>query len=165
MCFSEDTDMTKLKKELIEIYGPGKDEPYRFSVYGLNTDQKMSDMEASAESERGWNALDGNPYQDALEDPDYMAHHWVLENGSSVIPEEVAEYLKSIGKEYLLQDSKAPTEMPDQTPWVVIYMANRNPSTIFYEATVTDHALYRLYTNNYITFSAVPLAQYLYPAQ
>ena len=163
--FSEDTDVNKLKKELIEIYGPGRSEPYRYSVYGDNSDQKMSDLEASAEGERGWDAVEGNPFQDALEDPDYMTHHWVMENCSSVIPEEVVERLKSAENENMPQDDDAFIEMLDQMPWVVMTMSNRNPAATFYDVTDTDNELYRLYTNNYMTFSAELLADHLYPAR
>ena len=164
--FSEDIDMNKLKKELMEIYGPGKDEPYRYSVKGLlPTNQKLSDLEASAEGEDGWDAVEGNPYRDALEDPNYMAHHWVVENGSSSIPEEVVEYLKSAEVENMPQDDEAFVEMLDQMPWIVISMANRNSAAIFYDVTGTDNKEYRLYTNNYMRFDASLLAECLYTAQ
>ena len=160
--FSENTNMNKLKQELIEIYGPGIDEPYRYDVPLDGTDLELSNLEASAEGEDGWDAVEGNPYRDALEDPDYMAHHWVLENGSSVIPEEVAEYLKSAEDENMPQDAEAFKAKLDQMPWVVISMENRHARAIYYDAIGKDETHY---TNNYIEFNAKLLADYLYTAQ
>ena len=160
--FSENTNMNKLKQELIEIYGPGIDEPYRSFKGLLPTNQKLSNLEASAEGEDGWDAVEGNPYRDALEDPDYMAHHWVLENGSSVIPEEVVEHLKSSKDEDIPQDDAAFMEKLDQMPWVVISMENRHARAIYYDATDKDETHY---TNNYIEFNASLLTKYLYTAQ
>ena len=157
--FSENTNMNKLKQELIEIYGPGIDEPYRSFKGLLPTNQKLSNLEASAEGEDGWDAVEGNPYRDALEDPDYMAHHWVLENGSSVIPEEVAEYLKSAEDEIMPQDAEAFKAKLDQMPWVVISMENRHARAIYYDATDKDETHY---TNNYIEFNAKLLAEYIH---
>ena len=161
--FSEDTDMIKLKKELIEIYGPGKAEPYRYSVKGLlPTTQKLSDMEVSAESEDGWDNFEGNPFRDALEDPDYMAHHWVIENGASTIPVEVAQYLKSIEDEDMPQTDDVPMENLDQKPWVVISMANRNAWAIINKITGAKNEWYPGRTNNYMIFNAEVLSEYLY---
>ena len=157
--FSENTNMNKLKQELIEIYGPGIDEPYRSFKGLLPTNQKLSNLEASAEGEDGWDAVEGNPYRDALEDPDYMAHHWVLENGSSVIPEEVVEHLKSSKDEDIPQDDAAFMEKLDQMPWVVISMENRHARAIYYDATDKDETHY---TNNYIEFNAKLLAEYIH---
>ena len=161
--FSEDTDMIRLKKELIEIYGPGKAEPYRYSVKGLlPTTQKLSDMEVSAESEDGWDNFEGNPFRDALEDPDYMAHHWVIENSASTIPVEVAQYLKSIEDEDMPQTDDVPMENLDQKPWVVISMANRNAWAIANKITGAENEFYQGRTNNYMIFSAEALAGFLY---
>ena len=160
--FSEDTDMSKLEKELIEIYGPGIAEPYRYDVPLDGTDLELSNLEASAKGEDGWDAVEGNPYRDALEDPNYMAHHWVLENGSSVIPEEVVKYLKSAEVENMPQDDDAFRAKLDQMPWVVISMENRHAGAIYYNATGKDETHY---TNNYIEFNAKLLADYLYTAQ
>ena len=160
--FSEHTNMNRLKQELIEIYGPGIDEPYRYDVPHDGTDLELSNLEASAESEDGWDAIEGNPYRDALEDPDYMAHHWVLENGSSVIPEEVAEYLKAAEDENIPQDAEAFKAKLDQMPWVVISMENRHAGAIYYDATGKDETHY---TNNYIEFNAKLLSDYLYTAR
>lgn len=88
-----------------------------------------------------------------------------MENCSSVIPEEVVERLKSAENENMPQDDDAFIEMLDQMPWVVMTMSNRNPAAIFYDVTDTDNELYRLYTNNYMTFSAELLADHLYPAR
>ena len=159
--FSEDTDMIKLKKELMEIYGPGIDEPYRYSVKGLlPTTQKLSDMEVSAESEDGWDFVEGNPFRDALEDPDYMAHHWIIENSTLTVPEEVVQYLKSVEGEDLPQTDDAFMEKLDQRPWVVISMANRNAWAIMNK--ITEAKKYPARTNNYMIFNAEVLAEYLY---
>ena len=163
--FSEHTNMNKLKKELIEIYGPGIDEPYRYDVYHDGTDLELSNLEATAKGEDRWDAVEGNPYRDALEDPDYMAHHWVLENASSVIPEEVVEYLKSAEAENMPQDEEAFMEKLDQMPWVVISMENRHAGAIYYDITKKDELNHRHYTNNYIEFNAKLLADYLHTAQ
>ena len=163
--FSENTNMNKLKQELIEIYGPGIDEPYRYDIYHDGTDLELSELEASSRVEEQMNNLEGNPYLDALEDPDYMAHYWVLENGSSVIPEEVVEYLKSAEDENMPQDADAFKAKLDQMPWIVISMTNRHAGAIYYDATGNDEMYHRLYTNNYIEFNAKLLADYLYTAQ
>ena len=161
--FSEDTDMIKLKKELMEIYGPGIDEPYRYSVKGLlPTTQKLSDMEVSAESEDGWDFVEGNPFRDALEDPDYMAHHWIIENSTLTVPEEVVQYLKSVEGEDLPQTDDAFMEKLDQRPWVVISMANRNAWAIMNKITEAKNQLHPACTNNYIIFNAEVLSKYLY---
>lgn len=160
--FSEDTDMIKLKKELMEIYGPGIDEPYRYSVKGLlPTTQKLSDMEVSAESEDGWDTVEGNPFRDALEDPNYMAHHWIIENSTLTVPEEVAQYLKSV-EEDMPQTDDAFMEKLDQRPWVVISMANRNAWAIINKITEAKNQLYPARTNNYMIFNAEVLSEYLY---
>lgn len=160
--FSEDTDMIKLKKELMEIYGPGIDEPYRYSVKGLlPTTQKLSDMEVSAESEDGWDNVEGNPFRDALEDPDYMAHHWIIENSTLTVPEEVAQYLKSV-EEDMPQTDDAFMEKLGQRPWVVISMANRNAWAIMNKITDAKNQLHPARTNNYMIFNAEVLAEYLY---
>ena len=148
--FSEDTDMSKLEKELSEIYGPGIAEPYRYDVPLDGTDLELSNLEASAKGEDGWDAVEGNPYRDALEDPNYMAHHWVLENGSSAIPAEIVEYLKSAEDDNIPQDAEAFMEKLDQMPWVVISMENRHAGAIYYDITKKDELNHRLYTNNYI---------------
>lgn len=163
--FSENTNMNRLKQELMEIYGSGIAEPYRYDVYHDGTDRKVSNLEASAEGEDGWDAVEGNPYRDALEDPDYMAHHWVLENGSSIIPAEIVEYLKSSEEEDMPQDEEAFTKKLDQMPWVVISMENRHAGAIHYDITGKDELYRRLYTNNYIEFNAKLLADYLHTAQ
>lgn len=160
--FSEHTNMNKLKKELMEIYGPGIDEPYRYDIYHDGTDLELSDLEASARLEEQMDNLEGNPYRDALEDPDYMAYHWVLENASSVIPEEIVEYLKSSEDENMPQDEEAFMEKLDQMRWVVISMTNRHAGAIYYDITKKDELNHRLYTNNYIEFNAKLLADYLY---
>ena len=159
--FSEDTDMNKLKKELMEIYGPGKDEPYRYvNLYFDGTDRKFSDMEASAESEDAWDSVEGNPYRDALADPDYMTHHWLVENSTSTVPEEVMQYLQSVAE--VPQRDDAFMEKLDDRPWIVVYMANRYADVIFHETKGTENEMYPCPTNNYMIFSAELLAEYLY---
>ena len=160
--FSEHTNMNKLKKELMEIYGPGIDEPYRYDIYHDGTDLELSDLEASARLEEQMDNLEGNPYRDALEDPDYMAHHWVLENASSVIPEEVVKYLKSAEDENMPQDADAFKAKLDQMRWVVISMANRQTGAIYYDTSGKDELYRRHYTNNYIEFNAKLLAEYIH---
>ena len=168
VCFSEDTDMNKLKKELIEIYGPGKAEAYRYSLYDNNTDRngrfgrRISSLEAAAENEIYQNVVEGFPFRDALEDPEYMTHHWVTENGLSIIPEEVVEYFRSAEDEQMPQDEDAFMEKLDQMPWVVISMANRHPAAIINEIKGTEFEWEALETNNCMTFSADLLAEYLY---
>ena len=159
--FSEDTDMNKLKKELMAIYGPGIDEPYRYvNLYFDGTDRKFSDMEASAESEDIWDSVEGNPYRDALADPDYMAHHWLIENSTSTVPEEVMQYLQSVAE--VPQRDDAFMEKLDDRPWNVVHMANRYADVIFHETIGTENEMYPCPTNNYIIFSAELLAEYLY---
>ena len=168
VCFSEDTDMNKLKKELIVIYAPGKAEAYRYSLYDNNTDRngrfgrRISSLEAAAENEIYQNVVEGNPFQDALEDPEYMTHHWVTENGLSIIPEEVVEYFRSAEDEQMPQDEDAFMEKLDQMPWVVISMANRHPAAIINEIKGTEYEWEELQTNNCMTFSADLLAENLY---
>lgn len=165
--FSEDTDMKKLEKELVEIYGPGKSEQYSYSLYDNNPDRnyrfrlRIPNLEMSAESEGGWDAFEGNPFQDALEDPDYMTHHWVTENGLSVIPEEVVEYFKSAEEEGMPQDEDALLEKLDRMPWVVMSMSNRYAGAIAHEINGRVDGWSHRYTNNYICFSADLLAEYL----
>ena len=159
--FSEDTDMNKLKKELMAIYGSGIDEPYRYvNLYFDGTDRKFSDMEASAESEDIWDSVEGNPYRDALADPDYMAHHWLIENSTSTVPEEVMQYLQSVAE--VPQRDDAFMEKLDDRPWIVVHMANRYADVIFHETIGTENEMYPCPTNNYIIFSAELLAEYLY---
>ena len=169
--FSEDTDMNKFEKELVEIYGPGKNEPYSYSLYDNNADRnsrfgrRVSSLEAAAENEIYQNAVEGNPFQDALEDPEYMTRHWVTENGSSFVSEEVVEYFKSAEDENMPQDDDAFTRKLDQMPWVVITMSNRHPAAIVHEVTGKEDEPSRHYTNNHMTFSADLLAEYLYTVQ
>jgi hypothetical protein len=157
--------MRKLEKELLEIYGPGKSKSDIHSLYENNITRvkrlmpQMFPLEASAESERGWNAHDGNPFQDALDDPDYMLKHWVTENGLSILPEEVVEYFKSVEDDEIPQDEGELMEMLDQIPWVSITMSNRNATTIHWNALGRPN---EFYTNNYIRFDAKLLAEYIH---
>lgn len=165
--FSEYTNMKKLEKELVEIYGPCKSEADIRSLYD-NTIERVEriwssvfPLETSAENENDYNALEGNPFQDALDDPDYMIRHWVTENGLSIIPEEVVEYFKSVEDDEIPQDEDALMEMLDQIPWISITMSNRNAMTIYRDVGGTDSEAYRHYTNNYIHFDAKLLADYI----
>ena len=166
--FSEDTDMNKLEKELVEIYGPSKSESDIRSLYDNNIDRvkrigpSMFPLETSAQNEFAYNAHDGNPFQDALDDPDYMLKHWVTENGLSILPEEVVEYFKSVEDDEIPQDEDALMAMLDHIPWITITMSNRNATTIHWNAKGTPNELYRLYTNNYIQFEAKLLAEYIH---
>lgn len=166
--FSEDTDMNKLEKELVEIYGPSKSESDIRSLYDNNIDRvkrigpSMFPLETSAQNEIAYNAHDGNPFQDALDDPDYMIRHWVTENGLSILPEEVVEYFKSVEADEIPQDEDALMAMLDHIPWITITMSNRNATTIHWNAKGTPNELYRLYTNNYIQFEAKLLAEYIH---
>lgn len=100
--FSENTDMRKLEKELLEIYGPGKSKSDIHSLYenSINrvkrTEPYMFQIEENVQNDLSYIIQDGNPFQDALDDPDYMLKHWVTENGLSIISEEVVEYFKSL---------------------------------------------------------------------
>lgn len=166
--FSEDTNMKKLEKKLVEIYGPGQSESYIHSLYDNNIDlvkriaPRVFSLEKSATNESRQNAFEGNPFQDALEDPEYMIHHWVTENGLSLIPEEVLEYFKSGEVEDVPQDEDELMETLDRMPWVVMTMSNRNATAIYHDVMGADNELEQLYTNNYIQFSASLLADCLY---
>lgn len=166
--FPENTNMKKLEKELVEIYGPGQSESDIRSLYNNNIGRVKSfgksvfALETSADNEIAYDALDGNPFQDALEDPDYMIRHWVTENGLSLIPEEVAEYFKSGEVKDVPQDEDELMETLDQIPWISITLSNRNAITIYRDAGGTDGEVYRRYTNNYIQFDAKLLADYIF---
>ena len=166
--FSEDTDINKLEKELVEIYGPSKSESDIRSLYDDNIDRvkrigpSMFPLETSAQNEIAYNAHDGNPFQDALDDPDYMIRHWVTENGLSILPEEVVEYFKSVEADEIPQNEDALMAMLDHIPWITITMSNRNATTIHWNAKGTPNELYRLFTNNYIQFEAKLLAEYIH---
>jgi hypothetical protein len=163
--FSENTDMRKLEKELLDIYGPGKSQFDIQSLYenSINRVKRSSPdmfpLETSAQNEIAYNAHDGNPFQDALDDPDYMIKHWVTENGLSIIPEEVVEYFKSVEDDEIPQDEDALMAMLDQIPWVSITMSNRNATTIHWNALGRPN---ELYTKNYMRFDAKLLAEYIH---
>ena len=163
--FSENTDMRKLEKELLEIYGPGKSKSDIHSLYenSINrvkrTEPYMFQIEENAQNDLSYVIQDGNPFQDALDDPDYMLKHWVTENGLSILPEEVVEYFKSVEDDEIPKDEDALMEMLDQIPWVSITMSNRNATTIFCNALGRPN---ELYTNNYMRFDAKLLAEYIH---
>ena len=165
--FSEDTSMKKLEKELIEIYGLSKSEADIRSLYDNNFDcvkkigPDMFPLERAAQNEIAYNAYEGNPFQDALDDPNYIIRHWVTENGLAIIPEDVVEYFKSIEDDEIPKDGEALMEMLDQIPWVSITMSNRNATTIHLNAKGTLNELLQLFTNNYIRFDAKLLAKYI----
>ena len=171
--FDEDTDMEQLKDNLVEIYGTGSSEPYSYYLYQGNVKQNHihksrmeQDLEYRSMNDRFLEGLDGNPFKDALEDPDYMTHHWVTENGCSLIPEEVVEWFKyamdrpANADEVALQDDEVLMEMLDQLPWVAMTLSNRNAATIQRDAQGTNNESVSYYTNNYIEFNAGWLAQY-----
>ena len=171
--FDEDTDMEQLKDNLVEIYGTGSSEPYSYYLYQGNVKQNHihksrmeQDLEYRSMNDRFLEGLDGNPFKDALEDPDYMTHHWVTENGCSLIPEEVVEWFKyamdrpANADEVALQDDEVLMEMLDQLPWVAMTLSNRNAATIQRDAQGTNNESVSYYTNNYIGFNAGWLAQY-----
>ena len=176
--FPEDTDMVKFRDDLEEIYGAGSREPYRYYLY-YNNEKHYHETELNLEKDlryfsqydRFSEGLDGNPYQDALNDPDYMVHHWATENGCSVIPAEVVEWFKDAmdrapnAEDSVLQDDEVLMEMLDQMPWVAMTISNRCVPPIRRDAEGIEDESAALYTNNYIEFSANFLANYLYEAR
>ena len=176
--FAEDTDMVKFRDELEEIYGAGSQEPYRFYLYSNNEKQYHNtelrleqNLKYFSQNDRFLEGLDGNPYQDALSDPDYMVHHWATENGCSVIPAEVVEWFKDAMQQpwnannSVLQDDEVLMEMLDQMPWVSMTISNRCMPAIRRDAEGIEDESAALYTNNYIEFNADFLANYLYEAR
>ena len=163
--FSENTDMRKLEKELLEIYGPGKSKSDIHSLYENSISRvkriepDMFPLESSAKVENPYVTFKGNPFRDALDDPDYMLKHWVTENGLSILPEEVVEYVKSLEDDEMPQDEDALMEMLDQIPWVSITMSNRCAATIHWNALGRPN---EFYTNNYMRFDATLLAEYIH---
>lgn len=176
--FAEDTDMEALKAEVSEIYGPGVGETYTYFMYEKDIKRDytykprmMQELEYYANSGYKLDDVEGNPYKDALEDPEYMTHLWVTENGTSVIPEEVVEYF-----EYMMdqpynadnvasQDDVKLMEMLDSWPWITISMSNRCAATIRSEAKGYKGEPYSYYTNNYMEFNAQWLWGYLYTSK
>ena len=167
--FDEDTDMEQLKDNLVEIYGTGSSEPYSYYLYEGNVKRNYPlklRMEQRLEYLSKTGGQEGNPFKDALEDPEYMIHHWVTENGCSFLPEEVVEWFKyamdrpANADEVALQDDEVLMEMLDQLPWVAMTLSNRNAATIQQDAQGTDNESAAYYTNNYMEFNAGWLAQY-----
>ena len=81
--FAEETDMLKLKEKVSEIYGPGAGETYTYYLYRNNSRVESTRESELAQrlaywAESGQEAFDlnleGNPFKDALEDPEYMTH-------------------------------------------------------------------------------------------
>ena len=113
--------------------------------------------------------VEGNPFRDALEDPEYMTHYWITENGCSVIPKQVAEYYKYLmaqpwnEREIALQDDETLMAMLDQMPWVHMTIGNRHMSTITRDAQGSEEHPY--YTNNYMEFNASWLAEHVHKAE
>ena len=176
--FTEDTDMVKFRDDLEEIYGAGSQEPYRYYLYYNNKKQyhkteliMEQNLKYLSQNDRFLEGLDGNPYQDALNDPDYMVHHWATENGCSVIPAEVVEWFKDAmdrapnAEDSVLQDDEVLMEMLDQIPWVAMTISNRCMPAIRQDAEGIEDESAALYTNNYIEFNANFLASYLYEAR
>ena len=176
--FAKETDMLKLKEEVSEIYGPGVGETYTYYLYNgderyeITHESEMAQtLEYLAESGLELYKLEENPFKEAVDDPEYMTHLWVTENGTSVIPEEVVEYFKywrdlpiNDDKD-ILHDDDALIEMLDQMPWVSISMGNRNSAGIRAEAGILPEEQSSYYTNNYMDFSAQMLWNYLYSSK
>ena len=173
--FAEDTDMVALKEEVSEIYGHGVGETYDYFTYENDAKRtrtyksKMTQqLEYMAHSAIKLEGVEGNPFKDALEDPEYMVHLWITENGTSVIPEEIVTYFKHRmdqpinDDKVVLQDDAKLTEMLDSWPWISISMSNRCMATIYSEAEGRDGEPYSYYTDNYMEFSAQMLWQYVY---
>ena len=174
--FTEDTDMEQLKEDLAGIYGPGSDEPYSFYMYynNIKRDHELiphaeESLRYLANQDEILDGVEGNPFRDALADPDYMTHYWVTENGCSVIPEEVVEYFKYMmaqpwnERETALQDDETMMAMLDQMPWVHMTIGNRFMSTIARDAQGSEEHPY--YTNIYMEFNASWLAEYVHKAE
>ena len=174
--FAEDTDMEQLKADLARIYGPGSDEPYSYYMYSNNIkrDQELiphaeGSLRYLANPDVVLDGVEGNPFRDALEDPEYMTHYWITENGCSVIPKQVAEYYKYLmaqpwnEREIALQDDETLMAMLDQMPWVHMTIGNRHMSTITRDAQGSEEHPY--YTNNYMEFNASWLAEYVHKAE
>ena len=174
--FAEDTDMEQLKADLAGIYGPGSDEPYSYYMYSNNIkrDQELiphaeGSLRYLANQDVVLDGVEGNPFRDALEDPEYMTHYWITENGCSVIPKQVAEYYKYLmaqpwnEREIALQDDETLMAMLDQMPWVHMTIGNRHMSTITRDAQGSEEHPY--YTNNYMEFNASWLAEYVHKAE
>lgn len=174
--FTEDTDMEQLKEDLAGIYGPGSDEPYSFYMYynNIKRDHELiphaeESLRYLANQDEVLEGVEGNPFRDALADPDYMTHYWVTENGCSVIPEKVVEYFKYMmaqpwnERETALQDDETMMAMLDQMPWVHMTIGNRFMSTIARDAQGSEEHPY--YTNIYMEFNASWLAEYVHKAE
>ena len=170
--FADDTDMDALKADLTDIYGLGSSEPYSYYLVEddrtreysakMNLEQQMEYLAHTYKSE------DGNPYMEALEDPEYMIHHWVTENGCDLIPEEVVEWFKYVmdrpwnADKTALQDDKVLMDMLDQFPWVAMTLSNRNAAAIRRDAEGYESEITPYYSNNYLEISASMLANYLH---
>ena len=170
--FADDTDMDALKADLTDIYGLGSSEPYSYYLVEddrtreysakMNLEQQMEYLAHTYKSE------DGNPYMEALEDPEYMVHHWVTENGCDLIPEEVVEWFKYVmdrpwnADKTTLQDDKVLMDMLDQFPWVAMTLSNRNAAAIRRDTQGTESEFASYYSNNYLEISASMLANYLH---
>ena len=177
--FDEDTDMVKLKEEVSKIYGPAADVNDTYYMY--YTDEKTEHKFASrlegslkffAESGPEIYDFENNPWQEALDDPDYMSHHWVPKNGLTVIPEEVVEWFQYTldqpqNADDPLQDDDMLMEWLDQMPWFMISLSNRCAATITRDArgVADDQSVSRYYTNNYMEFNAMTLWHYYFASQ
>lgn len=175
--FAEATDMEQLRDDLVEIYGTGgetlsyylyENNVKRNHLVKLNVEQSLEYM---ANYDRLLEGLEGNPYQDALNDPDYMIYHWATENGCSFLPEEVVEWFKYAmdqswnADKSVLQDDEVLMEMLDQLPWVAMTLSNRNAATIRRDTLGIESEFASYYTNNYIEFNASWLGNYLHVAR
>jgi len=171
--FDEDTDMVQLKAEVSEIYGPGFDETFTYNTYYETTERTYHSraqefMITLSRIGPDIYDLEDNPWQDALDDPDYTTHHWTTKNGASVIPPEVLEYTMDQpwnGDNPLPEDGLV--EWVDQYPWVMVSMSNRHPSVITRDAVGVedDQSPSLYYTNNCMEFDAQRLWQYFHDAK
>ena len=172
--FAEDTDMEALKERVSDIYGPGVDEYAFYSYVAGNKFERMLNskvvetLEYLAKYESQRDQLEGNPYQEALDDPEHMVHYWTTERGTSVIPAQAVEYFKYVKdmpwhEGEPLQDDDVLMEWMDQFPWVTISMGNRNAAAIQHDSKTDKATPYSYYTNNYMEFSALNLLRYVFP--
>ena len=167
---AEDTDMEKLKEDMVEIYGPGAGENYSYYLYTGNEKtehtrkSKMdSQLEYFAKSGAHLKGLEGNPFRDVLEDPEYMTHIWVNGNSCDILPEESVEELKTrihSTNQDAAPDDKELTEMLDQMPLVHVAITNRCATTVYRNVMGTVDEMTPYYTYNYVEFNAASLANY-----
>ena len=172
LMLEEDTDMDKLKEDMVEIYGPGAGENYSFYLYSYSDYEKTehtlksrmdSQLEYFAKSGAHLKGLEGNPFRDVLDDPEYKTHIWVNENSCDILPEESVEELGTrmrSANQNAAPDDKELTEMLDQMPMIHIAITNRCASTVYRNVMGTVDEMTPYYTYNYVEFNANSLANY-----